>query len=44
VQARTVEVDGYVLIKEERMPDGALKRILKDRLTGEVTQTMSSER
>lgn len=44
VQARTVEVDGSVLIKEERMPDGALKRILKDRVTGEVTQTMSSDR
>lgn len=42
VQARSVEVDGYVLIKEERMPDGALKRILKDRATGAVTQTIST--
>lgn len=41
VQARTTEVDGYVLIKEERMPDGALKRILKDKATGEVSQTIS---
>jgi predicted dehydrogenase len=44
VQTRAIEVDGQLLIKEERMPDGAVKRILKDRVTGEVTQTISPER
>jgi predicted dehydrogenase len=31
-------VDGAVLIKEERMPDGTLKRIVKDPRTGEVRE------
>ena len=30
--------DGYVLIKEERMPDGRTKRILKNPSTGEIVQ------
>jgi hypothetical protein len=33
-------VDGRVLIKEERMPDGTMKRILKDKTTGRVSQTI----
>jgi len=28
----------YALIKEERMPDGKIKRILKDKKTGEIVQ------
>lgn len=32
------EVDGHVLIKEEQMPDGSTRRILKDKDTGEVSQ------
>jgi len=35
------EVDGKTLIKEERMPDGNLKRILKNPETGEVTETIA---
>jgi hypothetical protein len=33
----------YATIKEERMPDGRLKRILKDRETGEVIQRIEGE-
>ena len=44
VQARVVEVEGQVLIKEERMPDGSLKQILKDPATGEVSETLSRGR
>jgi predicted dehydrogenase len=39
VRAEAREVEGRVLIKEERMPDGTLKRILRDRTTGEITET-----
>jgi predicted dehydrogenase len=39
VRAEALEVDGRVLIKAERMPDGTLKRILRDRATGEITET-----
>jgi predicted dehydrogenase len=35
------EVDGHILIKEERMPDGSTKRILKDKRTGAVTQQIA---
>jgi len=28
----------YTLIKEERMPDGKIKRILRDRKTGDIIQ------
>lgn len=35
------EVDGHVLIKEERMPDGSVKQILKDPETGEFTETIA---
>lgn len=37
VEAR--QVDGHVLIKEERMPDGTMKQILRDPATGEITET-----
>jgi predicted dehydrogenase len=42
VHAEHREVDGRLLIKEERMPDGTLKRILRDRRTGEITETAVS--
>ena len=32
------EVDGLLLVKRERMPDGQVKLILKDRETGAITQ------
>jgi hypothetical protein len=35
---RRAEDERQVLIKEERMSDGKVKRILKDRLTGQVLQ------
>jgi len=35
------EVDGHVLIKEERMPDGSTKRILRDKDTGDFSQTVA---
>ena len=35
------EQNGHVVIKTERMPDGSTKRILKDKKTGEVTETVS---
>jgi len=35
------EVNGKTLIKEERMPGGNLKRILKNPETGEVTETVA---
>jgi hypothetical protein len=37
------EVDGHVLIKKERMPDGSIKRILKDKSTGAFTQRVTSD-
>lgn len=37
----TREVDGMVLIKEEKLPDGRKKLILKDRKTGKVIQKVS---
>ncbi len=33
--------DGKDLIKEERMPDGSVKRILKDKKTGEISEVIS---
>ncbi len=32
------EYDGHVLVKKERMPDGAVKLILKNKTTGAITQ------
>ncbi|HET6567856.1 MAG TPA: Gfo/Idh/MocA family oxidoreductase [Rhodothermales bacterium] len=37
------EVDGHVLVKEEKMPDGSVKRILKDKASGSFTQEISAE-
>ena len=37
-----VEVDGgYTLIKEERMPDGRLKQILRDKESGAITERIT---
>jgi hypothetical protein len=33
--------DQFLLIKEEKMPDGKLKLILKDRTSGEIVQRVS---
>jgi predicted dehydrogenase len=36
-------IDGrYILIKEERMPDGKIKMIVKDKVTGEIVQQIRS--
>lgn len=32
------EVDGQILIKEEHMPDGTIKRIFRDKKSGDITQ------
>lgn len=34
---------GYVLIKEERMPDGQIKRILKEKASGRIVQKIARE-
>jgi len=34
------EYEGQVLIKEERMPDGRVKRILKNKTNGVITETV----
>ncbi len=39
VRAEARTVDGQVLIKAERMPDGTLKRILRDPSTGAITES-----
>jgi hypothetical protein len=41
VNVAPVELKGQVLIKEEKMPDGSTKRILKDKLSGELSQEIS---
>ena len=39
--SRNPLADGdFILIKEERMPDGKIKRILKNKTTGEIVQRM----
>ena len=41
-EAEEIAVDGdYVVIKEERMPDGKTKRILKKRDSGRIVQRIS---
>jgi predicted dehydrogenase len=35
------EVDGHLVIKQERMPDGKVKLILKNRETGEISQRVA---
>ena len=43
IRAAAQRVGGQVLIKEERMPDGTTKQILRDPATGEVTETTNRE-
>ena len=39
-ETESVETDAqFVTLKTERMPDGRLKRIVKDRETGEISET-----
>jgi hypothetical protein len=40
IRARAAEINGHVLIKEEHMPDGTVKRILKDKESGEIRETI----
>lgn len=37
------EYDGQILVKQERMPDGKIKLILKDKSSGEITQRFVDE-
>ena len=41
VSVRPTEIDGRLLIKEERMPDGSVRRILRERESGEISQTVA---
>ena len=41
LRAAAPEYNGKVVIKEEKMPDGRRKRILKDKTTGEISETVS---
>ena len=41
LSVRDRRVDGQILIKEERMPDGILKRIVKDPETGRVSEVQA---
>ena len=38
IGAMKEEIDGQVLVKQERMPDGKVKLILKDKNSGQITQ------
>ncbi len=41
ITAPAAEVDGQVLIKQERLPDGRTRMILKDKQTGKLSEKMS---
>ena len=41
IEAFGAEFDGKTVIKEELMPNGTTKRILKDKQTGEITEVVS---
>ncbi|GIV78938.1 Gfo/Idh/MocA family oxidoreductase [Litorilinea aerophila] len=43
IQASGREYDGHVIIKQERMPDGRLKMILKNKQTGEFSERVVSD-
>ncbi len=43
IQGLKEEVDGLQLVKRERLPDGKIKLILKNKETGEVTQLFIEE-
>ncbi len=37
------EIDGHIVIKKERLPDGQVKLILKNKQTGELSERVESE-
>jgi len=41
IQVSAPERNGKIVIKQERMPDGRMKWILKDRQTGEITEEIA---
>ncbi len=41
ITASATEVDGQVLIKQERLPDGRTRMILKDSQTGKLSEKMT---
>ena len=41
IQAIGAEYEGKVVIKEELMPNGSTKRILKDKQTGEISEVVA---
>jgi len=43
IQPELEEHEGKVLVKKERLPDGRVKKILKDQETGQVTQEIVDE-
>jgi len=43
IRVSAPEFDGHVVIKQERMPDGRMKLILKDKRTGKITQRVTEE-
>lgn len=42
VKAAAAEVNGHVVIKEEKMPDGTTKRILKNKASGALSQEITT--
>jgi predicted dehydrogenase len=42
IRAEAAEIDGRVVIKEERLPDGQIRRIYKDKRSGELGQEVVS--
>ena len=43
INVPVTEIDGQVVIKRERMPDGRTKLILKDKQSGKVVQKLVEE-
>lgn len=43
ISISAAEFDGHVVIKQERMPDGKVKLILKDKASGKITQRITEE-
>ena len=43
IQGFKLDYDGHQLVKRERMPDGTVKLILRDKETGEITQRFVEE-
>ena len=43
VGTTATEIDGHLLIKRERLPDGRVKLILKDKNTGQIIERIAAE-